>query len=112
MTLDEPAARIGAARADGVWIATPTRLLKFAEGGAVEEVGSPLPGRKNLGPRVLWEDTDGTLWFGTEAEGLFRREGGEFERVGRSHLAIACVTKDREGNVWAGTSGGGAPPAL
>jgi signal transduction histidine kinase/ligand-binding sensor domain-containing protein len=107
VTLDEPAVRIGSARAGGVWIATPTRLLKFAEGGVVEEVGSPLLGRKNLGPRVLWEDTDGTLWFGTEAEGLFRREGGEFERVATSHLAIACVTKDREGNVWAGTSGGG-----
>lgn len=59
-----------------------------------------------VGERVvaLLEDHQGTLWAGSES-GLFRRNGGAFERVslGTGHGYISKLYEDRRHQLWIGT---------
>ena len=41
------------------------------------------------------------------ADGLFHYDGTNFAQVATSHEGIVCLGNDDEGNVWAGTDGGG-----
>lgn len=55
---------------------------------------------------------DGSTFFATQKDGLFVREqGGQWQRYMRERglpvNAIHCLSLDRWGNVWLGTSGGG-----
>ena len=87
-----------------LWISAGSRLFTLGEGNALVEVG-PLPSK--VFPVVLLEDRSGALWLGTFAEGLFRWDGKQMEKVATSHQEITCLNQDREGNIWAGTAGGG-----
>jgi signal transduction histidine kinase/ligand-binding sensor domain-containing protein len=58
--------------------------------------------------RPYCEDDEDGVWFATD--GLARFKDGRFTIYGKSsglgNLAINCIFKDREGTIWAGTSGG------
>jgi signal transduction histidine kinase/ligand-binding sensor domain-containing protein len=104
--LDEGVASICGSRYGGVWIATPTRLLRFQEGGEAEQKAE-LP-KTGLSQGVILEDHMGGVWVANSvANGLFRYNGKEFETIPVSHPAIVCLYEDSEGNVWVGTGGGG-----
>jgi signal transduction histidine kinase/sugar lactone lactonase YvrE len=91
----------------GVWIWSGDRLLKTA-GTQISVINTNLPWTPMGGVvRAMYEETNGGLWIGTSAQGLFRYSDGQFARVSTSHNAITSVTEDREGNVWVGTVGGG-----
>jgi signal transduction histidine kinase/ligand-binding sensor domain-containing protein len=104
--IDAPAARIAASRSGGIWIATPTQLMKYEEGGKLEKKGTlPKPGAE---PGVIYEDRSGMVWIGSAAaNGLFKFDGSSFEIVHTSHPSINCLMEDQEGNLWVGTGGGG-----
>lgn len=60
--------------------------------------------------RVLLMDRDGTLWIGTNGQGLMRVRLGTVERLtkrdGLSGNTVLSLFEDREGNIWVGTEGG------
>ena len=59
----------------------------------------------------LAESADGTIWVGTNDQGLYSLREGKFRPVrradGLSDDAVRAVVEDREKNVWVGTRGGG-----
>lgn len=104
LTLDSGPVRLAAARGGGLWICTPTRLLKFVEGSEPREVAR-LPER--VGVKVILEDHAGALWIGTGSDGLLCWRNSSLEHVAVSHPEISALMEDREGNLWVGTTGGG-----
>ena len=104
LTLDSSPIRLAAARSGGIWICTPTRVLKFAEGGEPKEFAQ-LPAQVTV--QAMLEDHTGALWIGTAADGLLRLDGNELDPVAVSHPEITALTEDHEGNLWVGTAGGG-----
>lgn len=103
-TLDSGPARLAPASTGGIWICTPTHVLKYKEGDSAEEFAS-FSNRVTV--QVLLEDHSGALWIGTSAAGLFRLEGKNLAHVAVSHPNITALAEDREGNLWVGTGGGG-----
>jgi len=63
--------------------------------------------RSGIEPTVVFEDQTGAVWIGTSVDGLFHYDGTNLTQVGTSHEGILCLGNDDEGNVWAGTDGGG-----
>jgi signal transduction histidine kinase/ligand-binding sensor domain-containing protein/DNA-binding response OmpR family regulator len=58
----------------------------------------------------MYEDHDGTVWFGTETGGLYRKSGDHFDVVapaGQLGSAVRTLTRDRDGNLWIATYGRG-----
>ena len=104
LTLESNPVRLAAAHAGGVWICTPTRVLKFAEGGEPKEFAQ-LPAQVTV--QAMLEDHTGSLWIGTAADGLLRLNGTDLQPVAVSHPEITALAEDREGNLWVGTAGGG-----
>jgi ligand-binding sensor domain-containing protein/signal transduction histidine kinase len=60
---------------------------------------------------ALWEDSQGTLWIGTDGAGLWRLREGRIEaQAAREVLGVDGVRQlleDRGGRLWIGTDGGG-----
>ncbi|MFD0894859.1 two-component regulator propeller domain-containing protein [Luteolibacter ambystomatis] len=89
----------------GAWVASPDRLLKL-DGDAISVSDAAVPW---LGtpPAVMLEDHEHALWIGTKFRGLFRREGDVIRPMDTSHARITSLSEDADGNIWAGTAGGG-----
>ena len=61
--------------------------------------------------RVILAEADGTVWVGTNLEGLLQYREGQWTTYttanGLSDNAIRGLVRDREGSLWIGTRGGG-----
>jgi len=71
-----------------------------------------IPGASSsLDLRVIVQDSAGSLWVGTENEGLYRWQNGQWTHLGkREGLASETVWSlraDDDGTLWIGTCGGG-----
>jgi ligand-binding sensor domain-containing protein len=71
-----------------------------------------IPGASSsIDVRVILRDSTGSLWVGTENEGLYRRQKGQWTHFGKKEgLAsdtIWTLRADRDGTLWIGTCGGG-----
>ena len=98
---------VAASGSGGIWICRDTQLLKFA-GGQLVTINTNLPWVAEGGvAREMFEDSHHALWIGTRARGLFRFAGGKFIHVETSQSQITSITEDSEGDIWAGTIGGG-----
>ena len=104
LTLTEPAVRICGASSSGLWICAGSRLLSYKEDHDPMELARLPEGAQ---PQALFQDRSGALWIGTMADGLFRFWGGQLEKIPTSQLSVDCISEDEEGNIWAGTRGGG-----
>lgn len=93
------------ARDGGAWVASADHLVKL-DGDTITSTETIVPWA-GTPPVVMLEDRDHGLWIGTRFRGLFRREGGIIRPMATSHARITSLTEDVDGNVWAGTSGGG-----
>lgn len=97
---------MAATHTNAVWLVANTHLFSCDTEGTLKDAG-------NLGipPYVrataLLEDHNGSVWIGTDGEGLFHYDQSSFERVDTSHSSILSLAQDREGNIWVGTGGGG-----
>ncbi len=99
--------RVAAARDGGIWIYSNAQLLKFKEGGELEDRGQLNIDPPYRTPNVFLESRDGAVWIGTSDHGLFRYDGAGFTLVPTSHSDVLDFLEDREGNLWVGTDGGG-----
>jgi signal transduction histidine kinase/ligand-binding sensor domain-containing protein len=61
--------------------------------------------------RVMTEDASGSLWIGTDGNGLLRWKEGQFTRLTRENGLgsdfIWALHPERDGTLWVGTYGGG-----
>ncbi|RDI57659.1 ligand-binding sensor domain-containing protein [Flavobacterium glaciei] len=57
------------------------------------------------------EDKNGTMWFATDGNGIFKYNSGEFTHLttknGLTDNNVADILEDRQGNIWIGTFYGG-----
>jgi len=60
--------------------------------------------------QALWVDPDGSQWFGTIANGLYRLRGGELEHLGVNeglpNGRVAAIFRDQESSLWLSTNAG------
>jgi ligand-binding sensor domain-containing protein len=57
------------------------------------------------------EDRNGTMWFVTDGNGIFKYKNGEFVHLtaknGLTDNSVADILEDKQGNIWIGTFYGG-----
>lgn len=104
LKLDAANVSLAPSQDGGLWIVTPSQLMKFSEGSPPREVAR-MPPRSTV--RAILEDREGAVWIGTSASGLFRWSSHGLEAVDVPRPQITALAQDREGNLWVGTDGGG-----
>jgi signal transduction histidine kinase/ligand-binding sensor domain-containing protein len=84
------------------WLGTFDGLSQFKDGKFINynaEANSP----KGF-VRVIYEDADGVLWFGTYGDGLVRYRDGEFFNFRVEHglfnNGVFAILEDQRGNFW------------
>ena len=97
-------------RDGGLWLAGNGAVKKIINQGTILDWG-PVPWGQDSVTSLL-ETKSGDLLVGTLREGLFLLSSNatslHFTRQnGLSHDWVTCLCKDREGNLWVGTGGGG-----
>jgi signal transduction histidine kinase/ligand-binding sensor domain-containing protein len=84
------------------------RQVAVLERGTLRSLGAAA--LSNLKPTTLLRDSAGTLWIGTQDQGVIRVGDRAVEQYGRRHGLsadfVVSLLEDREGNVWVGTLGG------
>ena len=94
-----------------LWVGTPVGLFRCASSCA------PVPGTAELQVAELLPQADGTLWVGTNLDGLYRFRVGADGSLARDSLhwgrrdglpndAIRALHQDRQGRLWIGTGRG------
>jgi len=91
---------------DALWIATEGGgLIRYKEG--VFRSFSAKDGLMNDFVRVVYQDTQGRIWIGTD-NGLFRLFGERIKRVDNGTsvplVAVHAIYEDRQGRLWVGGS--------
>ncbi len=101
-----------------IWVATGfyTRggaaKLSRADGGErfIEEVLGQNEGMAGAKVRSVYRDRDGSLWFGSEYDGIARHAGGTWDiftiHHGLSDNEVKAILQDSTGNLWLGTHDG------
>jgi signal transduction histidine kinase/ligand-binding sensor domain-containing protein len=98
----------------GYWVGTVNDGVSFfhASDGAAGAHRYPLPdGRLGFRVQSALVDGDGSVWLGTDADGLLRARRNLFTTYtsehGLSHDVATAVFEDASGTVWVGTNCGG-----
>jgi signal transduction histidine kinase/ligand-binding sensor domain-containing protein len=102
-----PAERLCAARAGGVWLCSPTNIMRFCEAEGIATNISFKTGVSKPGVTTLYEDQAGRGWIGTRLAGLFCFDGKSVEKVEIQQKSVFSIFEDRENKIWLGTRGGG-----
>jgi signal transduction histidine kinase/ligand-binding sensor domain-containing protein len=100
-----------ASKRGGYWLLANGRIQKCT-GERVERDWGPYLWTNTLPIVAACEDRDGNLVVGTYGDGVYWFDGdGQATHIcetnGLSHNSVLALTMDREGCLWAGTSGGG-----
>jgi ligand-binding sensor domain-containing protein/class 3 adenylate cyclase len=96
-------------RGDLVWLATRAGLVRYEQGRFTTYTRKD--GLPTDDVSRLFQDSEGTLWIGTNGGGLCALRKGRFDVYGvRDGLAsgeISALHEDRDGNLWVGTKSAG-----
>lgn len=103
-SFEQSPVHISAARESGLWLTVGPELMSLTKDGRFLHIAD-LP--ENIQTQIIFEDRDHALWICTRNDGLLRHKDGVTERIPTSYPWIECITEDRDGNIWAGTAGGG-----
>jgi diguanylate cyclase (GGDEF)-like protein len=91
-----------------LWVGTAKGLARRIE-GRFETV--KIPAQTMEGVVTIFEDRQGTMWFGTTGNGLMRLRAGVFRVFTRDNGMVSnwilSMYEDRDGALWVGTNGGG-----
>ncbi|MGE3311863.1 MAG: two-component regulator propeller domain-containing protein [Limisphaerales bacterium] len=94
-----------------LWFGSPSGLFQFNGHGFRSIDLGGMDSRKDHFVTALLADRDGSLWIGTDTEGLHQFSNGRVSpwrgETGLSNDRIKCLAQDAEGTVWVGTDGGG-----
>ncbi len=94
---------------NSIWIGTHAGLCNFRNNSITTFSGPSQP--QNSYVRSLYQSREGTLWIGTNGNGLISYKEGRFRRYdttnGLSSDSIGAVTEDSRGTLWIGTVAGG-----
>ncbi len=85
------------------WIAS-AQLFHLKEGVIVPQV---LPGINGVHVRNVFRDRTGTLWAGTDGDGLYRIANGQtmhFSSLANNY--VRAIAQARDGSLWVATDGG------
>jgi signal transduction histidine kinase/ligand-binding sensor domain-containing protein len=90
-----------------LWLATHGGLARWGgEGWIAESAGLPAGAAID----ALVSEADGTLWAGTRRDGLWRRQGGRWQRFGVEEglgsRQVTAMLRDRAGHLWVATRNG------
>lgn len=92
-----------------LWVGTASGLQSFEVGLWVPH--SPTSNGKAIGIMALFQDCDGSLWVGTEGDGVYRKSNKGWtkfrEKDGLSGNIIISLLQDQNGAIWIGTQGSG-----
>lgn len=94
---------------DVVWVGTGAGGIYQIRPRAV--MAWPLPvAAWDAVPHAVWPAHDGSIWIGTDTEGVFRLNRGEFIRYGAAHglrsETVMTILEDRNERIWLGTMKG------
>ena len=96
--------------ADSSLIVGTTRGAYVVEGDSARPLSLPLYAN-DWDVRALLRHSDGSLWIGTEQNGLFRWDGRSMEHYssesGLGGVSVSTLFQDISGNLWVGMSGAG-----
>lgn len=96
--------RISAAREAGLWLTVGSVVMVLNRQEHLVHVADlPNP----VAVTAIHEDRQHALWICSHGSGLFRLKEKTIARIPTSHPWLNCVAEDRDGNIWAGTTGGG-----
>ncbi len=96
--------RIAGGIEGGVWISEGGSIRRF-DGEKISKILAVLP--EGASAEVMQEEIGGDLLIGSNQSGLFRLRDGKLQSLPTSSPHISCLLRDGEGNLWAGTDGGG-----
>lgn len=92
-----------------IWLASYDGLIRF-DGETFTEITEVEHGFTGMSPRVLYEDTNGTLWIGTNTTGLYAYHNNTFQsyglKDGLQNLSIRAIKFDAGNGLWIGTADG------
>jgi signal transduction histidine kinase/ligand-binding sensor domain-containing protein len=88
-----------------LWVGGQNGLASFD--GQDWKVVSPADGLPPCAIRAFTEDVHSNLWIGSDSAGIFKLSGGKISPVNAPVKDISSLLSDREGVLWAGTSGHG-----
>lgn len=105
--LSNPAVRSLLAEKDFVWVGTRGGLEKVSFDGTITSVKFPV---FSAGVDALYKDKDGVLWIGTHGKGLYYKDENGFHLFSHNTELpgqyIRTLLRDRDDNLWIGTSVG------
>jgi ligand-binding sensor domain-containing protein len=85
------------------------RFIPFSLPNSIVENPKPMLSHK-LVFKIL-EDNNGTMWFATDGNGIFKFRNGEFIHLTAKYELtdnnVADILEDKKGNIWIGTFYGG-----
>lgn len=103
---------VGAGSDDSIWFATLRGIIRYDKQGSFEVIRDRVADIAIDETEVLAVSSDqrGTLWLGTRAHGVLRRDQNGWQQIAPELLGgtyVQTILVDQEGRVWFGTRGGG-----
>ena len=93
-----------------IWIASYSGLIRYDGNSFVRFAEDRTSGFTGKSATVLFEDSKGIFWIGTNESGLFYRDGGKFVKVKSAATeafnSIRSITEDSKGNIYVGSGSG------
>jgi len=97
---------MAATHTNAVWLVADAHLFSCDLDGELQDFGA-FQAPSNVRTGAMLEDHKGSVWIGTDGNGLFRYNQSHFERMETSHSSILSLAQDHEGDIWVGTGDGG-----
>jgi signal transduction histidine kinase/ligand-binding sensor domain-containing protein len=91
---------IAPGRDGGLWIKVNTQVFRYRKGAEL----SLQAGNAPHGSTILYEDSQGRLWVGSDFFGLYLLSEGSFTPVATVGEGVFAIADDQEGGLWVGTS--------
>jgi signal transduction histidine kinase/streptogramin lyase len=87
-------------RDGGLWIKVNTQVYQYHDGAGLRLRAGNAP----HGSTILYEDSQGRLWVGSDFFGLYLLAEGSFSPVATVGEGVFAIADDQEGGLWVGTS--------